>query len=78
MKIHVLHTGEVRVSPYLPFGENFKVASSGEHSNLNAIGFAIGFVLMRPPIPNDSSISAAASSSGTRWVTDRDVWCSSG
>ena len=26
MKIHVLHTGEVRVSPHLPFG--------GEHSNL--------------------------------------------
>jgi hypothetical protein len=21
MKIHVLHTGEVRVSPYLPFGD---------------------------------------------------------
>ncbi len=22
MKIHVLHTGEVRVSPYLPFGDD--------------------------------------------------------
>lgn len=32
IKIHVLHTGTVRVSPYLPFG--------GEHSNiLKASGF---------------------------------------
>ena len=34
MKIHVLHTGEVRVSPYLPFGgDHCKFAQGVGHDH---------------------------------------------